>query len=112
MPRLPTKVCATPRPRTAGRPIGPIVIPPGRRPAARREVTGEGPVAVRAEKGERLKSPCINICEFDADVPWLRAYAPGNRAWKRADKGRAATDPAEADLRLLALQARGRRKFR
>lgn len=34
------------------------------------------------------------------------------RAWKRADKAEQRLILAEADLRLLALQARGRRKFR
>lgn len=65
------------------------------------------------KKGERLKSPCINICEFDADV--CRGCGRTRqeiRAWKRADKAEQRLILAEADLRLLALQARGRRKFR
>lgn len=98
---------------TAGRSIGPIVIPPGRRPAACREVTGEDRLRSAPKKGERLKSPCINICEFDADV--CRGCGRTRqeiRARKRADKAEQRLILAEADLRLLVLQARGRRKFR
>ncbi|MBF2974507.1 DUF1289 domain-containing protein, partial [Pseudomonas aeruginosa] len=54
-----------------------------------------------------MKSPCINICEFDADV--CRGCGRTRqeiRAWKRADKAEQRLILAEADLRLLALQAR------
>ncbi|HHM6089388.1 TPA: DUF1289 domain-containing protein [Pseudomonas aeruginosa] len=55
----------------------------------------------------------FNVCEFDADV--CRGCGRTRqeiRAWKRADKAEQRLILAEADLRLLALQARGRRKFR
>ncbi|MEG6841942.1 DUF1289 domain-containing protein, partial [Pseudomonas aeruginosa] len=50
---------------------------------------------------------------FDADV--CRGCGRTRqeiRDWKRADKAEQRLILAEADLRLLALQARGRRKFR
>ncbi|EPJ2926063.1 DUF1289 domain-containing protein [Pseudomonas aeruginosa] len=65
-----------------------------------------------------MKSPCINICEFDIcefDADVCRGCGRTRqeiRAWKRADKAEQRLILAEADLRLLALQARGRRKFR
>ncbi len=76
-------------------------------------MTGADRLRSAPKKGERLKSPCINICEFDADV--CRGCGRTRqeiRAWKRADKAEQRLILAEADLRLLALQARGRRKFR
>jgi predicted Fe-S protein YdhL (DUF1289 family) len=59
------------------------------------------------------KSPCIKVCEFDKDICLgcgrSRAQIKG---WKRLDKGERLAVLAEADMRLLALEATGRRRYR
>lgn len=54
------------------------------------------------------KSPCIKVCEFDKDICLgcgrSRAQIKG---WKRLDKGERLAVLAEADMRLLALEATG-----
>jgi predicted Fe-S protein YdhL (DUF1289 family) len=59
------------------------------------------------------KSPCIKVCEFDRDICLgcgrSRAQIKG---WKRLDKGERLAVLAEADMRLLALEATGRRRYR
>ncbi|MDF3933498.1 DUF1289 domain-containing protein [Pseudomonas citronellolis] len=60
-----------------------------------------------------MKDPCIKVCEFDDGV--CRGCGRSRaeiKAWKRLDKGERQVVLAEADMRLLALQARGRRKYR
>ncbi|UFQ99187.1 DUF1289 domain-containing protein [Pseudomonas wenzhouensis] len=59
------------------------------------------------------KSPCIKVCEFDKDICLgcgrSRAQIKG---WKRLDKGERLAVLAEADMRLLALEVTGRRRYR
>jgi len=59
------------------------------------------------------KSPCIKVCEFDKDICLgcgrSRAQIKG---WKRLDKGERLAVLAEADMRLLALETTGRRRYR
>lgn len=60
-----------------------------------------------------MKDPCINVCEFDEGI--CRGCGRSRaeiRAWKKLDRPQRLVVLAEADMRLLALQARGRRKFR
>ncbi|NWC96362.1 MULTISPECIES: DUF1289 domain-containing protein [unclassified Pseudomonas] len=57
------------------------------------------------------KDPCISLCKFNADI----CVGCGRnkreiRAWKKLDKVDKRTVLAEAELRLLALGATGRRK--
>lgn len=57
------------------------------------------------------KNPCIKVCEFDADI----CLGCGRnkreiKAWKKLVRAERAGVQAEADMRLLALQATGRRK--
>ena len=59
------------------------------------------------------KNPCIKICQFDADI--CVGCGRGKReikAWKKLGKAERLVLLAEADLRLLALAATGRRKHR
>ncbi len=59
------------------------------------------------------KNPCIKVCAFDKDI----CLGCGRRreeikGWKRLDKGERMASLAEADMRLLALEATGRRRYR
>lgn len=59
------------------------------------------------------KNPCIKVCEFQDDI--CRGCGRSKReikAWKRLAKAERVAVLAEADLRLLALAATGRRKRR
>jgi predicted Fe-S protein YdhL (DUF1289 family) len=59
------------------------------------------------------KNPCIKVCEFDADI--CRGCGRSKReikAWKKLGKAERFALLAEADLRLLAFEATGRRKSR
>jgi predicted Fe-S protein YdhL (DUF1289 family) len=59
------------------------------------------------------KSPCINICEFEADICVGCGRSKREiKAWKKLGKAERLVLLAEADLRLLALAATGRRKRR
>jgi len=58
-----------------------------------------------------VKDPCINICAFEQDVcVGCGRTKQEIRRWKKLDKPERRAVLAEADLRLLALQATGRRK--
>lgn len=59
------------------------------------------------------KNPCIKICRFDADICVGCGRSKREiKAWKKLDKAERLSLLAEADLRLLALEATGRRKRR
>ena len=59
------------------------------------------------------KNPCIKICQFDADICVGCGRSKREiKAWKKLDKAERLILLAEADLRLLALAATGRRKHR
>lgn len=59
------------------------------------------------------KNPCIKICQFDADICVGCGRSKREiKAWKKLDKVERLSLLAEADMRLLALQATGRRKRR
>ncbi|BCR24046.1 DUF1289 domain-containing protein [Aquipseudomonas alcaligenes] len=59
------------------------------------------------------KNPCIKICQFDADICVGCGRSKREiKAWKKLDKAERLSLLAEADIRLLALEATGRRKHR
>ncbi|NMY40064.1 MULTISPECIES: DUF1289 domain-containing protein [Pseudomonadaceae] len=59
------------------------------------------------------KNPCIKICQFDADICVGCGRSKREiKAWKKLDKAERLSLLAEADMRLLALEATGRRKRR
>ena len=59
------------------------------------------------------KNPCIKICQFAADICVGCGRSKREiKAWKKLDKAERLSLLAEADMRLLALQATGRRKRR
>lgn len=59
------------------------------------------------------KDPCISLCKFNADICIGCGRSKREiRAWKKLDKVDKRTVLAEAELRLLALGATGRRKSR
>ena len=59
------------------------------------------------------KNPCIKICQFDADICVGCGRSKCEiKAWKKLDKAERLSLLAEADMRLLALEATGRRKHR
>jgi predicted Fe-S protein YdhL (DUF1289 family) len=58
------------------------------------------------------KSPCIKVCEFEQDICLGCGRSRQEiKGWKRLDKAGRRALLAEADMRLLVLQATGRRKF-
>lgn len=58
------------------------------------------------------KSPCIKVCEFEKGICLGCGRSREEiKGWKRLDKGERLALLAEADMRLLALEATGRRKF-
>ncbi|CAD5109691.1 DUF1289 domain-containing protein [Zestomonas carbonaria] len=59
------------------------------------------------------KNPCIKVCEFEQDVcVGCGRSRQEIKGWKKLGKAERLTLLAEADLRLLALEATGRRKRR
>lgn len=59
------------------------------------------------------KNPCIKICQFDADICVGCGRSKREiKAWRKLDKAERLSLLAEADMRLLALEATGRRKHR
>ena len=59
------------------------------------------------------KNPCIKICQFDADICVGCGRSKREiKAWKKLDKAERLSLLAEADMRLLVLEATGRRKHR
>ena len=59
------------------------------------------------------KNPCIKIYQFDADICVGCGRSKREiKAWKKLDKAERLSLLAEADMRLLALEATGRRKHR
>ena len=59
------------------------------------------------------KNPCIKISQFDADICVGCGRSKREiKAWKKLDKAERLSLLAEADMRLLALEATGRRKRR
>nr|WP_286945798.1 DUF1289 domain-containing protein [Pseudomonas sp. UBA6718] len=59
------------------------------------------------------KNPCIKICQFDADICVGCGRSKREiKVWKKLDKAERLSLLAEADMRLLALEATGRRKHR
>lgn len=59
------------------------------------------------------QNPCVSICTFAADICLGCGRSKGEiRAWKKLDKAERRGVLTEADLRLRALKAKGRRKSR
>lgn len=57
------------------------------------------------------KNPCIKVCEFERDICLGCGRSRQEiKGWKRLDKSVRRVLLAEADMRLLALEATGRRK--
>lgn len=57
------------------------------------------------------KNPCIKVCEFDRDIcVGCGRSRQEIKRWKKLGKAERRALLAEADLRLLALDATGRRK--
>ena len=57
------------------------------------------------------KNPCIKVCEFEKDICLGCGRSRQEiKGWKRMDKHERLALVAEADMRLLALAATGRRK--
>ena len=57
------------------------------------------------------KDPCISVCKFSEEICVGCGRSKREiRAWKKLDKTDKRTVLAEAELRLLALGATGRRK--
>ena len=57
------------------------------------------------------KDPCISVCKFTDDICVGCGRSKREiRAWKKLDKDAKRTVLAESALRLLALEATGRRK--
>ncbi|MHA6493839.1 DUF1289 domain-containing protein [Pseudomonas borbori] len=58
-----------------------------------------------------MKDPCIKVCKFQRDICLGCGRSKVEiRAWKKLDKPERRAILAEADMRLLALAATGRRK--
>ncbi|MDH1262561.1 MULTISPECIES: DUF1289 domain-containing protein [unclassified Pseudomonas] len=58
-----------------------------------------------------MKDPCIGVCKFDDAVCVGCGRSKAEiKGWKKLGKAERRAVLAEADLRLLALQATGRRK--
>ncbi|HEY1027266.1 MAG TPA: DUF1289 domain-containing protein [Pseudomonas sp.] len=58
------------------------------------------------------KNPCIKVCEFEQGICLGCGRSRQEiKDWKRLDKGERLALLAEADMRLLALEATGRRKW-
>lgn len=58
-----------------------------------------------------VKDPCIKVCKFEQDVcVGCGRTRQEIKCWKKLAKPERRAALAEADLRLLALQATGRRK--
>ena len=64
--------------------------------------------------GARMsKSPCIRICHFDDDICVGCGRSKREiKVWKKLGKAERFALLAEADMRLLAFEATGRRKSR
>jgi len=59
------------------------------------------------------KSPCIKVCEFEDDICVGCGRSKREiKTWKKLGKAERFALQAEADMRLLALDAVGRRKTR
>lgn len=59
------------------------------------------------------KNPCIDICKFAEEICLGCGRSKREiKAWKKLDKAERLSLLAEADMRLLALEATGRRKHR
>jgi predicted Fe-S protein YdhL (DUF1289 family) len=59
------------------------------------------------------KDPCISLCKFDDDICIGCGRSKREiKAWKKLDKDEKRTVLAEAALRLIKLDATGRRKKR
>ncbi|ATH82712.1 DUF1289 domain-containing protein [Ectopseudomonas hydrolytica] len=57
------------------------------------------------------KNPCIKVCEFERDICLGCGRSRQEiKGWKRLSKSERLMLLAEADMRLLALEATGRRK--
>ncbi len=58
------------------------------------------------------KNPCIKVCEFEREICLGCGRSRHEiKAWKRLDKAERRALLAEAAMRLLTLEATGRRKF-
>ncbi|MFN3767579.1 MAG: DUF1289 domain-containing protein [Ectopseudomonas guguanensis] len=57
------------------------------------------------------KNPCIKVCEFEKEICLGCGRSRQEiKGWKRLDKHERLALLAQADMRLLALEATGRRR--
>ncbi|MCY1285882.1 hypothetical protein D9M68_210940 [compost metagenome] len=57
------------------------------------------------------QNPCIKVCEFERDICLGCGRSKHEiKGWKKLDKAARRAVLAEADLRLLAFEATGRRR--
>ncbi|MEO9332924.1 DUF1289 domain-containing protein [Pseudomonas guguanensis] len=57
------------------------------------------------------KNPCIKVCEFEKDICLGCGRSRQEiKGWKRLDKHERLALLAQADMRLLGLEATGRRR--
>ncbi|MFR0690091.1 DUF1289 domain-containing protein [Enterobacterales bacterium AE_CKDN230030158-1A_HGKHYDSX7] len=60
-----------------------------------------------------MKSPCIKVCEFEEGICLGCGRSREEiKAWKRVDHLGQEVIRAEADMRLLVLEAQGKRRYR
>jgi len=60
-----------------------------------------------------VRSPCIDVCAFERDICLGCGRSKAQiRAWKKLDNPSRRAVLAEADLRLIVLEAQGRRRYR
>ena len=58
-----------------------------------------------------MKDPCISVCKFSNNICLGCGRSKAEiKAWKKLDKGEQRLVMAEADMRLLVLGSKARRK--
>ncbi|OLU17316.1 MULTISPECIES: DUF1289 domain-containing protein [unclassified Pseudomonas] len=58
-----------------------------------------------------MKDPCISVCKFDDGICLGCGRSKAEiKAWKKLDKAEQRLVAAEADMRLLAMGSKARRK--
>ncbi|UUD64101.1 DUF1289 domain-containing protein [Pseudomonas seleniipraecipitans] len=58
-----------------------------------------------------MKDPCISVCKFSDNICLGCGRSKAEiKAWKKLDKGEQRLVMAEADMRLLVLGSKARRK--
>ena len=76
-------------------------------------ISASSDLSLSGEDAESVPSPCIRRCCLDGHDICLGCGRSREeiKGWKRLGKGERLALLAEADMRLLALEATGRRKY-